>query len=66
MIRIASSLFTFFFLIGSTTMADELKIGSKAPEFSLKGTDGQTYQLSQFKGKQYVIVAWYPKALTGG
>ena len=47
-------------------MAEDLKVGSVAPEFSLQGTDGKTYKLSQFKGKQFVVVAWYPKALTGG
>ena len=47
--------------------ADEpLKVGDKAPDFKLVGTDGKTYSLSQFHGKSAVVVAWYPKALTGG
>lgn len=46
--------------------AEPLKVGDKAPDFTLKGTDGKTYKLSDFKGKQAVVVAWYPKALTGG
>lgn len=44
----------------------ELKVGDDAPDFSLQGADGKTYKLSEFKGKQAVVVAWYPKALTGG
>jgi thioredoxin-dependent peroxiredoxin len=44
----------------------ELKVGDVAPEFKLTGSDGKTYKLSQFKGKQAVVVAWYPKAFTGG
>lgn len=44
----------------------ELAVGDVAPEFKLKGTDGKTYKLSDFKGKSGVVVAWYPKALTGG
>ena len=44
----------------------ELKVGDIAPEFKLSGSDGKTYKLSQFKGKQAVVVAWYPKAFTGG
>lgn len=40
--------------------------GDKAPDFKLVGTDGKTYSLSQFKGKSAVVIAWYPKALTGG
>ena len=43
-----------------------LKVGDAAPNFKLKGTDGKTYELSEFKGKSGVIVAWYPMALTGG
>jgi peroxiredoxin Q/BCP len=46
--------------------ADELKVGDKAPAFTLKGTDGKTYTLDQFKGKKAVVVAWFPKAFTGG
>src|SRR5947209_3166676 len=46
--------------------ADELKAGDKAPAFSLKGTDGKTYALDDFKGKQAVVVAWFPKADTPG
>jgi peroxiredoxin Q/BCP len=44
----------------------ELKVGDAAPDFSLPGTDGKTYKLSDFKGKQAVVVAWFPKAFTGG
>jgi peroxiredoxin Q/BCP len=43
----------------------ELKVGDKAPDFSLVGTDGKTYKLSQLKGKT-VVLAWFPKAFTGG
>ena len=43
-----------------------LKVGDVAPAFELKGTDGKVYKLSDFKGKSAVVVAWYPKALTGG
>ena len=45
--------------------AEPLKVGDKAPDFELKGSDGKTYKLSGLKGKM-VVVAWYPKALTGG
>lgn len=43
----------------------ELKVGDKAPDFSLPGTDGKTYTLSALKGKT-VVLAWFPKAFTGG
>ena len=41
----------------------ELKVGDKAPEFALVGTDGKTHKLSELRGKT-VVVAWFPKAFT--
>lgn len=46
--------------------AEPLKIGSPAPDFELGGSDGKAYKLSDFAGKQAVVIAWYPKAFTGG
>ena len=48
------------------SLAADLKQGDTAPEFSLPGSDGKTYSLKQFKGKQVVVLAWFPKAFTGG
>lgn len=54
-------------LAGSTLFAaDELKVGDQAPEFTLKGSDGKEHKLSDYKGKQAVVIAWFPKAFTGG
>lgn len=44
----------------------EAQVGDAAPAFSLVGTDGKTYTLADFKGKQAVVIAWFPKAKTGG
>jgi peroxiredoxin Q/BCP len=46
--------------------AADLKVGDAAPDFSLAGSDGKTYKLSSYKGKQAVVIAWFPKAFTGG
>jgi len=46
--------------------APALKVGDTPPDFSLQASDGKTYTLSQFKGKQAVVLAWYPKAFTSG
>ena len=46
--------------------ATALGIGDAAPAFSLQGSDGKTYDLAEFKGKKAVVVAWFPKAFTGG
>ena len=43
-----------------------LKVGDMAPDFSLPGTDGKTHRLSDYRGKTAVVVAWFPKAFTGG
>src|SRR4051812_20847583 len=51
---------------GAGTARAQLKGGDKAPPFSLKGSDGKTYTLDQFKGKSAVVIAWFPKAFTGG
>ena len=47
-------------------MAADLKVGDQAPDFTLQATDGKTYKLSDFKGKQSVVLAWFPKAFTQG
>ncbi len=46
--------------------ADLPKVGDAAPEFEMKGSDGKTYATKDFKGKQAVIIAWFPRAFTGG
>jgi len=43
----------------------ELKEGDMAPNFSLAGSDGKTHKLSDYKGHG-VVLAWFPKAFTGG
>lgn len=44
----------------------QLSVGDDAPNFAMKGSDGKTYQLSDFKGKRAFVIAWFPKAFTGG
>jgi peroxiredoxin Q/BCP len=44
----------------------ELKVGDPAPAFSLPGSDGKTHTLAEFAGKRAVVLAWFPKAFTGG
>ena len=54
-----------FGLLAGAAPADELKVGDPAPDFSLAGSDGKTYKLEELKG-QTVVLAWFPKAFTGG
>jgi len=44
----------------------ELKVGDMAPDFTLPGTDGKTHKLSDYRGKQAVVIAWFPRAFTTG
>ncbi len=43
----------------------DLKVGDVAPEFALMGSDGKVHKLSDYRGKT-VVLAWFPKAFTGG
>ena len=43
-----------------------LKVGDRAPDFTLRATDGKTYKLSDFKGQKNVVLAIYVLAFTGG
>ena len=53
-------------LFATTGHAGDLKVGDPAPDFTLQGSDGKTYSLADYKGKQAVVIAWFPKAYTSG
>ncbi len=57
-------------ILGVWAMAEmaqaELAVGDMAPDFSLQASDGKTYALADFRGKEAVVVAWFPKAYTHG
>ncbi len=44
----------------------ELKVGDPAPPFDLQGSDGKRHALADHVGKQALVLAWFPKAFTGG
>ncbi len=60
------------FAIGVATLATAgaasgaVSVGDTAPDFSLPGTDGATTTLSSFAGRKNVVLAFFPKAFTGG
>ena len=49
-----------------SSASGEAIVGSAAPDFELQGSDGNTYALGQFKGKESVVIAFFPKVFTGG
>ena len=46
-------------------MAKELKVGQKAPDFTLEAGDGKKVKLSDFKGKK-IVLYFYPRDNTPG
>ena len=52
-------------VLATAASSQDLKVGDQAPDFTLPGTDGKTYTLAQLKG-HWVVLAWFPKAFTGG
>ena len=63
--RLVSSALVAIGMLASAASAQDLKVGDQAPDFTLPGTDGKTYTMSQLKG-HWVVLAWFPKAFTGG
>ena len=43
-----------------------LRPDDRAPLFELQASDGVTYRLTDFIGRKPVVIAWFPKAFTGG
>lgn len=57
------------FALGLSPLAfagEQLKVGDAAPPFSLPASDGKTVSLADFAGKQTLVLAFFPKAFTGG
>ena len=44
----------------------EVVVGDAAPDFTLPTTDGGSVSLSDYQGKNNVVLAFFPKAFTGG
>ncbi|HKI75351.1 MAG TPA: peroxiredoxin [Pseudomonadales bacterium] len=57
---------TLLIFVATSVFAADLKVGDPAPDFKLMGTDGKYHSLSDYKGKQPVILAFFPKAYTHG
>jgi hypothetical protein len=62
---VTSAAMTLAAACAGTARAD-LKPGDPAPAFELKGSDGKTHSLAEFAQKRAVVIAWFPKAFTGG
>jgi peroxiredoxin len=52
--------------VSAQTAAPQLKVGDLAPDFTLTDTNGEKVKLSEFRGKNNVVLAFYVFAFTGG
>lgn len=64
--RYVITLVTCFLAVLAAAARAELNIGDPAPDFRLLGSDGKYHSLADFKGKKPVVIAFFPKAFTGG
>lgn len=60
------SLLTLVLGSALAAQAGTVKVGDKAPDFSLPDQTGKQVKLSDFLGKKNVVLAFYVLAFTGG
>jgi len=46
--------------------SETLRVGDDAPDFVLPGSDGVNHSLAQYRDRQAVVLAWFPRAFTPG
>ena len=64
-----AQIFAFaIFIFASFYQPDQqgLSVGDNAPVFKATADDGSTWDIRDFLGKKYIVVYFYPAAMTGG
>ena len=51
---------------GASALSAAVAKGDKAPDVELPSTKGGTEKIAAYRGKKNVVLAFYPKAFTGG
>ncbi len=65
--KLLLSIAALLITLGSVAPARaQLKVGDKAPDFTLPDQNGKQVKLSDFLGKKNVVLAFYVLAFTGG
>jgi peroxiredoxin len=64
--RTAAALLVLVLAAPSAIRGATLKVGDKAPDFTLLDTDWKPVKLSDFLGKKNLVLAFYVLAFTGG
>ena len=44
----------------------DVKVGDQMPDFDLAGSDGKYHSAREMEGKTAYVIAWFPRAFTGG
>jgi peroxiredoxin len=65
-IRCAAGLLILALAAPLAAGAASLKVGDKAPDFTLTDTNWKPVKLTDFLGKKNVVLAFYVLAFTGG
>ena len=65
-IKVTGSVLTLVLGSALAAQAATLKVGDKAPDFSLPDQTGKQVKLSDYGGKKNVVLAFYVLAFTGG
>ena len=63
---IAFALLAILLGIPTRSFSATLKVGDKAPDFTLPDQNGKPVHLADFLGKKNVVLAFYVLAFTGG
>ncbi len=61
---ISIAILTFALTTGA--YAQELNVGDTVPEFSAQAEDGSTWNINTYLGTGFIVVYFYPAAMTGG
>ncbi len=65
-LALAAGLLSVFAQQPATNKTSTLKIGDMAPDFTVQDQNLKQVKLSDFRGKQSVVLAFYFFAFTGG
>ena len=60
------ALITMLLLTSPLLLQAAPDVGDEAPGFALSASDGRQYSLSDFRDQKGVVIAFFPKAFTGG
>jgi len=64
--RNIAGLIVLLSLIAFSPVQAAVQVGDKAPDFSGTADDGSVWKLADHLGQKYVVVYFYPAAMTGG